>query len=133
MKKLNSFCRFLIGFLLLSSCSSSDDIESENDTLIIGTWNGKTTSDGEIPENDIISFYSNNTVTFICKSICVEYNGIENSVNGTWELSENILSLFWGENDVEHITVSEITKYTLTLKTITPDGDEYIEYYEKEK
>ena len=67
MKKLNSFCRFLIGFLLLSSCSSSDNNESENDTLIIGTWNGKTTSDGEIPENDIISFYSNNTVPLFVK------------------------------------------------------------------
>jgi|TARA_R110002051_G_scaffold230597_1_gene292584 hypothetical protein len=133
MKKLNIICGLLIGFLILLSCSSNDNNESENDALIIGTWNGKTTSDGEIPENDIIKFNSNNTVTFICRSICMKYNGIESSVSGTWELNKNILSLFWDEDDVEHITVSEITKYTLTLKTITQNGKEYIEYYEKEK
>ncbi|GGW39144.1 lipocalin family protein [Arenibacter certesii] len=132
MKKLNLICGLLIGFLILTSCSSNDNDERENDALIIGTWNGKTTSDGEIPENDIITFNSNNTATFICRSFCIEYNGIESSVDGTWELNKNILSLFWDENDVEHITVSEITKYTLTLKTITPNGKEYIEYYEKE-
>tara|TARA_B110000483_G_C17842035_1_gene406971 strand:+ start:77 stop:541 length:465 start_codon:yes stop_codon:yes gene_type:complete len=126
MKKMKLFCGILIGFIILSSCSSDDDSTPTPETIsIVGVWkpikqvNVCSTGNEEIVDFTAclqmsrLTFDSNGTLNNM------EYSDdtgscLENFGNGTWTLTEDNLSLNIN-GDISNPTFFELTNNTLQI------------------
>lgn len=145
MKKISSVFTFLIGLLILSSCSSDDD-SNDNDTkddfntLIIGDWeyvsilvNGANLGFSDPCQEEFeYQVYTANGVYNQTEYEDLNGDCVESSPTvGSWSISGEKLTLnitaFGGTpaNSTGVLTIVSLTKNTLSFKTneVDEDGD----------
>lgn len=115
MKNTYLLFSIVIGFSILTSCSNSDD--DNNNELIIGTWNGISSTfdgvDGGIPINNIVKFNSNNRTEFIAENLGA--NGADIVAVGSWSKNGNTLTItFDGADPLIGDSVFEILELNET-------------------
>lgn len=122
MNKINAFLIILISVFLFS-CSKNDDNVTETNSLIVGTWNGvSSTFNGNnsgIPDNNIVVFHSNNKVIFTYEGF--GNNGEDIFGEGTWTLNGTNLKIYWEDADpgleVYNLQILDLTNSTLKWST----------------
>jgi len=123
MKKLNLLLTIILGITILS-CSSNNENGNENNSDLIGTWYGISSTfnggNSGVPYNNILKFTSDNRVEFI-------YEGFGNSGEdisdfGDWSENGNTLTITWDDSDpgLENY-VLEILELTETSLKYTTD------------
>jgi hypothetical protein len=126
MKKLFILAIVTILSIVTYSCSKGDD-NTQNVDLIIGKWNGvSSTFNGNnsgIPDNTPITFTSNYKVTFTY--LGQGNNGQDITETGTWQKTENTLKITWDSADpgfeVATFIITELSSSSLKWKS-TVDG-----------
>tara|TARA_R100001369_G_scaffold10176_1_gene23164 strand:+ start:15919 stop:16326 length:408 start_codon:yes stop_codon:yes gene_type:complete len=128
----------LIALLIFSSCSSNDDETSNEDSSIVGTWIGvSSTFNGETsgtPDNSIVKFTSNNETEFIYEGF--GNDGEDITETGSWAKSGNTLTITWDESDsgleTYVLTITEISGTTLTWETAISGEGTLSETFQKQ-
>ena len=123
---------------MFSSCSSNDDDISAEDSSIIGTWNGiSSTFNGEssgVPDNNIVKFTSDNKTEFTYSGF--GNNGEDIIETGTWAKSGNTLTVTWDESDegleTYVLTIIEVSGTTLTWETVISGEGTLSETFQKQ-
>ncbi len=128
MKKIKASLLLVLMVTLLTSCSNSDDNSSSEETnfngSLIGTWLGETSSlNGQSlgkPDNDIITFKSDNTVEFKYTGFGV--NGQDISEFGKWTYVGKTLTITWNDADPANktyvLTLTELSSKNLKWETV---------------
>lgn len=120
---------FLIAIMILTSCSSDDNNDSESDKFLLGTWTGVSSSfSGEasgVPDNSIVKFTSDNRTEFIYEGF--GNDGQDISEFGDWSKSGNTLTIIWDDADADLetyiLTITELTGNSLKWETeISEEG-----------
>jgi len=127
----------LIVLLLITSCSSNDDNSNSEETLIIGTWTGVSSTfngnDSGVPDNNIVKFTPNNKTEFVYEGF--GSNGTDITETGSWIKNGNTLTITWDDADTGNetyvLTITELTDSSLTWKTTIAGEGELIETFEK--
>lgn len=128
MKKLNLLLTIILGITILA-CSSDDSDDNGNNSNLIGTWYGiSSTFNGNnsgIPDNSILKFTSDNRVEFIYEGF--GNNGEDISEFGDWTENGNTLTITWDDSDpgLENyvLEILELNESTLKWQTeITGEG-----------
>lgn len=128
MKKINLLLTIILGITIFS-CSSDDNDANENNSNLIGTWYGiSSTLNGNnsgIPDNSTLKFTSDNRVEFIYGGF--GNNGEDISEFGNWTENGNTLTITWDNSDpnLENyvLEILELNESTLKWQTeITGEG-----------
>ncbi|WP_157717168.1 lipocalin family protein [Formosa sp. Hel1_31_208] len=136
MKKLNLLLTIILGITILS-CSSDDENSSGNDSDLIGTWYGvSSTFNGNnsgIPDNSILKFTTDNRVEFIYEGF--GNNGEDISEFGDWLENGNTLTITFDEADagLENyvLEILELNDTTLKWRTEIVGEGTLIETFSK--
>ncbi len=134
MKKLNLLLAFILGITILS-CSSDDENSNENNSDLIGTWYGISSTfygnNSGIPDSNIVKFTSDNRVEFIYEGF--GNNGEDISEFGDWTENGNTLTIIWDDSDIGSenyvLEILQLNASTLTWRTEISGEGTLIETY----
>ncbi len=125
MKKMKLFCGILIGLMILSSCSSDDDSNS-NSPSIVGSWKQInqvdfcSTGSQEVlnlntcQQTGRLIFNENGTYTWTFYELNGSDCDLDGALNGTWVITNNMLNIA-GQGGTFQYTTLEITQNTLKI------------------
>lgn len=128
MKKIKACLLLVIMVTFLTSCSNSDDNSNSEEAnfngSLIGTWLGDSSSlNGQSlgkPDNDIITFKSDNSVEFKYTGFGV--NGQDISEFGKWTYVGKTLTITWNNADPDKktaiYTITELSSKNLKWETV---------------
>jgi hypothetical protein len=136
MKKFFILAIVTILSIVNYSCSKDDNNNAQNADLIIGKWNGVSSTfngtNSGVPDNTPITFTSDNRVSFTY--LGQGNNGQDFNENGTWQKTGNTLKITWDSADpgleVATFTITELTSSSLKWQS-TVDGKILTENFSK--
>jgi len=122
MKKLNLLLTIILGITILS-CTSDDENNNGNNSNLLGTWYGISSTlngvNSGTPDSNILKFTSDNRVEFIYENFG---NGNEDiSEFGDWLENGNTLTIAWDDSDAGlenyDLEILELNESTLKWQT----------------
>ena len=120
MKKLLLILVCLPMLFTISSCSEEEQ-EDNSVSNMVGIWNASSLIlDGidytAIPGVESIDFIMNSNMTFSQRTLVI--TGEIQSLNGTWELNESDLFIYFDTEEFVHYYINSFTSNTASLNLV---------------
>lgn len=112
------FAFLCIGSLTLTSCSSNDDDDGNNDASLIGTWISNEVDDEYIVSLSI-TFNTNNTFSLVSSEVMTGETPTEDDIftnSGTYSTSGNSITVTFIEDG---ITISSTSTFEINGNKLT--------------
>ena len=123
MKMLKKLALCLISIVVLTACSTDENIKAETESGdLIGAWNviSSKLNSNTVTSYNKITFTSNNRATFLYKGF--GNNGQDITEAGSWTIKDNILTVTWDSADaglkVYKLNIIEFTATKLKWSTV---------------
>jgi hypothetical protein len=128
MKMLKKLALYLISIVILTACSTDENIKVETESRdLIGTWDviSSKLNNNTVTSYNKITFTSNNRATFLYKGF--GNNGQDIIEAGSWSIKDDVLTITWDSADaglkVYKLNIIEFTATKLKWSTvITGEG-----------
>lgn len=128
MKMLKKLAFCLISIVILTACSTDENIKAETESRdLIGAWNviSSKLNNNTVTSYNKITFTSNNRATFLYKGF--GNNGQDITEAGSWTIKDDVLTIIWDSADaglkVYKLNIIEFTATKLKWSAvITGEG-----------
>lgn len=128
MKMLKKLAFCLISIVILTACSTDENIKAEIESRnLIGTWDviSSKLNNNTVTSYNKITFTSNNRATFLYKGF--GNNGQDITEAGSWTIKDDVLTIIWDSADaglkVYKLNIIEFTATKLKWSAvITGEG-----------